>query len=106
MGVVLRDYQQDDLAKVRAAFMRVPRVCYQAPTGSGKTVLFSAVVDGAAARGNRTWILGHRQEIVDQICEALDVLGVSHGLIVSGQQETPFAPVQVASVMTLVRRFE
>jgi superfamily II DNA or RNA helicase len=81
-------------------------VLYQAPTGSGKTVLFTAVVSGAAERGNRVVILGHRQEIVDQISEALDALGVAHGLIAAGHPETPLLSVQVASVATLIRRLD
>ena len=77
---------------------------YQAPTGSGKTILFSAVVAGAAARGSRIIILGHRDEIVRQISEALDELGVAHGIIAAGYPELPMFPVQVASVQTLARR--
>jgi DNA repair protein RadD len=82
------------------------RVLYQAPTGSGKTVLFAYIVAGAVARGNRVVIIGHRQEIVDQISAALDALGVPHGLIVAGHPETPEMAVQVASVATLVRRLD
>jgi superfamily II DNA or RNA helicase len=101
----LRPYQERDLAAIRERFAQGHRrVCFQPPTGLGKTVLFSHVVDGAVARGNRVTILGHRDEIVQQISEALDVLGVPHGFIVAGQPEMPLMPVQVASVMTLVRR--
>jgi superfamily II DNA or RNA helicase len=69
---VLRAYQQDGGVKIRAAFAAgAKRVLYVAPTGSGKTVLFAYVVAGAVARGNSVVIVGHRQEIVDQI-------GVAH----------------------------
>ena len=102
----LRPYQERDIAELRRRFAEGARaVCYQAPTGSGKTVLFSGLVEGAAARGNKIAILGHRQEIVDQISDALTVLGVDHGLIVAGQPGID-APVQVASVATLVRRLD
>src|SRR5262245_44364711 len=81
----LRPYQEQDRARLRQRFLAgVCRIIYQAPTGSGKTVLFSAIVAGAAERGNRVAILGHRQEIVDQISEALTELGVAHGLIAAG----------------------
>jgi superfamily II DNA or RNA helicase len=103
----LRPYQQNDVARLRQCFADgARRVLYQAPTGSGKTVLFSTIVAGAAARGNRVVILGHRQEIVDQISAALDELGVTHGIIAAGYDETPDAAVQVASVATLVRRLD
>jgi DNA repair protein RadD len=103
----LRPYQEADLAAVRATYAGgSQRVLYQAPTGSGKTVLFAYIVAAAVTRGNRVVILGHRQEIVDQISAALDALGVPHGLILAGHPETPNMPVQVASVATLVRRLD
>jgi superfamily II DNA or RNA helicase len=103
----LRPYQQSDIAKIRAEYASGARsVLYQAPTGSGKTRIFSQVVAGAVDRGNRVVILGHRQEIVDQISEALDALGVVHGIIAAGHPEAPLLPVQVASVATLVRRLD
>jgi DNA repair protein RadD len=57
----LRPYQAGDITRIRASYASGARcVLYQAPTGSGKTVLFSEIVRGAAARGNRVVILGHR----------------------------------------------
>lgn len=104
-GMKLRSYQQADIERLRSVFAAGARsVLYQAPTGSGKTVLFATLVQAAAARGKRVAILGHRQEIVDQISIALEALGVAHGIIAAGQPETPAAYVQIASVHTLARR--
>jgi superfamily II DNA or RNA helicase len=57
---LLRPYQERDVGELRGRFGRgVRRVCYQAPTGSGKTVLFAYIVAGElvakrfAARGFR-----------------------------------------------------
>jgi DNA repair protein RadD len=102
----LRDYQMSGVTDIRGHFARgAHRVLYQAPTGSGKTILFVFIVMNAVARGNRVVILAHRQEIVDQIGAALTSLGVPHGIIAAGHDETQ-APVQVASVATLVRRLD
>src|SRR5262249_14872906 len=102
---VLRSYQEKDLAATRKRFLEgVRHVLYVAPTGSGKTVLFAYVVAGAVARGSRVVILGHRDEIVQQICTALDNLGIAYSVIAAGYPDTPDAIVQIASVMTLVRR--
>jgi superfamily II DNA or RNA helicase len=103
----LRSYQETGVADIRASFANGARaVLYQAPTGSGKTVLFTYVVQKAVARGNRVCILGHRQEIIEQIGDALYAMGVDHGSIAAGYPETPDLPVQVASVATLVRRLD
>jgi superfamily II DNA or RNA helicase len=104
---LLRPYQERGIAEIRAAYAEgVRSVLYQGATGSGKTVLFSVIVEGAAARGNRVAILGHRQEIVDQIDDALSKIGVAHGIIASGYPEAPDASVQAASVATLVRHLD
>jgi DNA repair protein RadD len=101
----LRPYQETDVARIRAAFTNgTRRVLYQAPTGSGKTILFAFIVAGAVARGNRVYILGHRDEIVRQISEALTALGIAHGIIAAGYRESPELSVQVCSVQTLTRR--
>jgi superfamily II DNA or RNA helicase len=103
--VILRPYQEDDVARIRQAYAAgARRVLYQGPTGSSKTILFAVIVAGAAARGNRVTILGHRDEIVRQITDALTELGVPHGIIAAGYPEQPLMLVQVASVATLVRR--
>jgi hypothetical protein len=103
----LRNYQIKGVTDIRARFLEgARRVLYQAPTASGKTVLFSYVTQNAAARANRVAVLGHRQEIVDQIDAALTDLDVPHGVIAAGYPEMPDPPVQVAPVATLVRRLD
>jgi DNA repair protein RadD len=67
---ILRDYQIEDVAAIRAAFAQYRRVLYVLPTGGGKTVVFSYVVAHAATKSNRVVVLGHRQEIADQIAAA------------------------------------
>src|SRR5262245_58371293 len=92
-SVKLRPYPEQDIARIRASFAAGRRrVLYQAPTGSGKTVLFATVVAGAAARGSRVVILGHRDEIVQQIDEALTALEIAHGFIAAGYADMS-APV-------------
>jgi superfamily II DNA or RNA helicase len=78
---------------------------YVAPTASGKTVLFTNLVDGTMRNGKRCIIIAHRIEIVEQVSAALVGLGVPHGVIAPGFPETP-EPVQVASVASLVRRLD
>ena len=64
MPIVLRPFQQQMIDDTRQAYRegaRAPLVV--APTGSGKTVFFSAVVKGAESRGNRVAILAHRIQL-------------------------------------------
>jgi superfamily II DNA or RNA helicase len=72
-------------------------------TGAGKTVVFAAITQAAAARGRRVLILVHRRELIHQASAKLTQAGVTHGIIAAGFQPSDH-PVQVASVQTLIRR--
>lgn len=102
----LRPHQDKGAEEIRAAFREFRRVLFVGPTAFGKTNLFSYIAMLAAAKGNRIVIIAHRQELILQISETLSKWGVDHGVI--NPQFTPayFKPVQVASVQTLMSRFE
>ena len=95
----LRPYQQDGVDQIRDAFRRHNAVCYALPTGGGKTVIFAYIVAAAAAKGTHTLILAHRQEIFEQISDALDLMGVPHGEI-RPQAKMSDQPIQLAMVQT------
>lgn len=103
MSVHLRDYQQTLVGGVRDAFRHHQRVLAVSPTGSGKTVVFAYITSHAAAKGNRVFIIAHRTEIVAQISESLDQIGVRHGRVQPGHIMTDNL-VQVAMIQTLSRR--
>jgi len=105
--VILRDYQEELVERIRHAFRNDhQRVLAVAPTGSGKTVLFSFMTKRATAKGLHVLILAHRGEILDQISETLSEVGVEHGVIRAGHSMALTRRVQVASVQTLVRRLD
>lgn len=103
---ILRPYQGRGSDQIRAAYAsgkRAPLAVF--PTGSGKTQLFSAITNGAAAKGNRVLILTHRIELIDQISDTLGSWGVTHGFVASGYSERQ-EQCMIASVQTLVRRLD
>jgi Type III restriction enzyme, res subunit len=105
-NLTLRPYQIEAVAKVRQeGFRQYKRVCFCLPTGGGKTVIFSHIIEKAAEKGSRTVVLAHRKEIASQISKTLTRIGVEHGRIVAGQP-IPADPIRVASVQTLARQIE
>jgi MFS family permease len=103
----LRSYQQAAVDQVRDSFRAGRRrPLLVAPTGSGKTVMFSFITASAAAKGNRTLILVHRAELLEQCHRALASMDVPHGLIAAGLTPERHQLTQVASVQTLIRRFD
>jgi superfamily II DNA or RNA helicase len=101
----LRDYQQDAVNKIRQSYIQGAHApLLVLPTGGGKTVVFSYIAATTASRGKRVLILVHRVELLRQTSAALTKAGVHHGLVNPKYTADLFAPVQVASVQTLVRR--
>jgi superfamily II DNA or RNA helicase len=100
---LLRQYQQDALQNTRAAFANgARRVCLVSPTGSGKTRIASEMLRLA---GRGLW-LAHRRELVAQAYDTLTALGLRVSCVASDGIR-PFdknAPIQVASIQTLIAR--
>ena len=105
--MILRSYQDRDVSRIRASFQQgAKRICYAAPTGSGKTVLFAYITHRGAERSQRVVILVHRQELIEQTCKALAAEGLRYGVIAAGYPEDLDAPVQVCMAQTLVNRLD
>jgi DNA repair protein RadD len=100
----LRPYQLRAVDLARAAFVSGKRrILLVAPTGAGKTVIAThGLIRPALANGSRVLFLAHRQELIEQCAAKLGDL--PHGIIKAGAKPHPYAPIQVASVQTLVRR--
>jgi DNA repair protein RadD len=104
MTTTLRDYQATGVEQIRSAYRGGhTHVLYVAPTGSGKTVLFTFIATNAAVRGKRVCVLVHRRELLKQTCERLEH---PHGVINAGFSPNPRELIQVATVQTLVHRLD
>jgi superfamily II DNA or RNA helicase len=107
MSLALRPYQLDAVERVRcAARAGKSRILLVVPTGGGKTVICAAIASDIVSRGGRILFLAHRAELIDQAAGALERAGLTVGAICSSASTppNPFAPVQVASVQTLLAR--
>jgi superfamily II DNA or RNA helicase len=116
--IILRNYQKSLIEDVFAAWNEGHRnVLVQSHTGSGKTVILTAIVERFA---EPTVIIAHRMELVSQLSLALARAEITHSII--SPQNTiraivnlhlqngprhyfnPNAPIIVASVDTLIKR--
>lgn len=103
----LRPYQKEALEHIKSEWDEkdVKNTLLVLPTGCGKTIVFSKVIEDRVARGNRVLVLAHRGELLDQ---AADKLYKSTGLrcAVEKAEDTclgSFFRVTVGSVQTLMR---
>lgn len=107
MTVTLRPYQDALLNGARQAFRERKRaVLLQLPTGGGKTVSGTKMIEGSSAKGNVCWWLAHRRELINQTSKTFAAMGVAHGLIAGGRSTDPHKKVQIGSVQTVARRLD
>ena len=102
---MLRPYQEqviEDFDRTVASGTR--RIILVAPTGSGKTIIGSAIIKRVAAERRGVLVLAHRREIITQTSAKLHAHGVAHGIIQAGITPRPLENVQVASIQTLWTR--
>ena len=103
--IELRAYQLAVIAEfnqVIAAGRRRPIIV--APTASGKTVIFAAIIKAALTASQRVLVLAHTREIIKQTSLKLYDCDIEHGIIQAGFTTRPFEDVQVASIQTLWSR--
>jgi DNA repair protein RadD len=107
MGAVLSrplfDYQIRALSEVSAHVANgTRRVCLVAPPGAGKTRM-GVELPRLLNRPKTLW-LAHRKELIRQAADELAAEGYDVGLISPDYAPDPYAPIQVASIDTLVER--
>ena len=104
-NIILREYQNKLIDDLRNSFKSgKKRPLVVAPCGAGKTVMFSYMADSAVKKGLSVLILAHREELLFQISETLDLFGCAHGFIMPGVNLDPKKPVQVGSVFSVNKR--
>ena len=103
----LRPYQKEALDRIKVEWddKDIKNTLLVLPTGCGKTIVFSKVIEDRVMRGNRVLVLAHRGELLDQ---AADKLYKSTGLRCSVEKAEDtcigsFFRVTVGSVQTLMR---
>lgn len=101
----LRPYQLAAKAAVLEQWENVDKTLLVLPTGTGKTIVFSAVTEECVRQGKRVLILAHRGELLAQ---AADKLYKTTGLKSSVEKAEQsclgkFYRVTVGSVQTLMR---
>lgn len=104
--ITLRPYQQEAKDAIQMEWDRgVQKTLLVLPTGTGKTIVFSKLIEDCVREGQRVLVLAHRGELLDQ---AADKLEKSTGLICAVEKAEntsldKWNRVVVGSVQTLMR---
>jgi superfamily II DNA or RNA helicase len=101
----LRPYQREAIDAVHGEWAKgINRTACVLPTGLGKTVVFAHLIAENAARGVRTLVLVHREELAEQAKAKLHSVAphLSVGIVKAARNEVD-RDVVIASVQTLAR---
>lgn len=104
--IKLFEDQEDLFHRTRGAMRRNKAVLVQLATGGGKTVVASAMIKAALAKGTRSVFIVPRRELLRQTAETFEAYGIPFGYISAGYAPNPFAKVQLATSGTLARRLD
>lgn len=107
MAFELRPYQESLIGQARDLIRAgETSILLQAPTGAGKTALCAHMLGTAAARGQQSWFVVHRRELIRQSSRTFRAVGIPHGVVASGFVGDALQPVQICSVQTLAQRHQ
>jgi len=100
-----RDYQLQIKKQLYRLFNQdIKKVLIVAPTGAGKTVISSDIINDAVSRNRKVLFLIHRDVLAQQTAQTLQSFGLDCGFIMGSKKSNPNAIIQIASVQTLGRR--
>ncbi|MFA5528588.1 MAG: DEAD/DEAH box helicase family protein, partial [Peptostreptococcales bacterium] len=102
----LRPYQQDAKKAIQAEWLKnIKRTLLVLPTGTGKTIVFSKLIEDCVREGERVLILAHRSELLEQAADKL-AKATGLGCAVEKAEDSSIGSwfrVVVGSVQSLMR---
>ncbi len=107
-NIKLRPHQIDAKAKILDAWSKYDSVMLQMPTGTGKTYLFTSLINDLLYNYTKLHkeinilVVAHRTELLDQISATLSRFGIPHGFIQGKREQHLWKRVQVGSIMSLL----
>ena len=103
----LRDYQEKYITELRNSFVKGnKKVVLCAPTGAGKTIMFSYMTRTSFTKGNKVLILTDRKELFSQSDSVLCKLGMNPQLIKPNEKVDFNESLFVGMIQTIMRRIE
>lgn len=106
MEIRLREWQKQAVEQVRQRIREgAKNILVVAPTGSGKTILASHIIQESERKMNRSAFVVDRVNLVNQTSETFSTVGIEHGVIQADHPlYKPSRRVQICSAQTVARR--
>ena len=105
--IILRDYQENYITELRKSFVKGnKKVVLCAPTGAGKTIMFSYMCKTSFTKGNKILILTDRKELFSQSDSVLSKLNLTPQLIKPNEKVDFNESLFVGMIQTIMRRID
>lgn len=104
----LRHHQIEAKVNIFKAWEVHDSVMLQMPTGTGKTYLFTSIINDIIESYKKQHleinilVVAHRTELIDQISATLTRFNIPHGFIQGQREQNLWRRVQVGSIMSLL----
>lgn len=99
---VLRSYQETTEQQARKALVGgAKRVVLYLPTGAGKTLTATSIIQKAVDKGRKVVFLANRKQLVQQTSAVLHRYGIAHGILQAENTTRIHERVLVASIDTV-----
>jgi superfamily II DNA or RNA helicase len=103
--IELRPYQNSLISDLRTSIIKGHRkIVLCAPTGSGKTIMFTYMVSEHIKKGGNVLILTHRKELLKQAGSSFELFGLKPEFIRAGKKSNLSAKLHVGMIETIHRR--
>lgn len=97
----LRPYQQQDKKAIEAAWIDNRSVLYQLPTGGGKSVVLSSIINDY--KNEQILIFAHKRKLLIQLKDHLSSIGITAGVLAGSLQENLDSNIIIVSIRTAVK---
>jgi DNA repair protein RadD len=104
--IQLRGYQNEIVTRAGEALRVHDSVLIQMPTGTGKTVVASAITQRANSKSNKVWFACHRDFLMAQTAGTFKSFSIDYGFIAATKVANAQAENQIAAIASLKRRIE
>lgn len=104
--MIPRPYQSRMITDLRVAMREHKHVLLCAPTGSGKSFIFSQITSSVNKNKMRIWVIVPMRQLLKQTSEHFQKWQIPHGMIKQGVQESRAFLVHIVSKQSLERRWD
>ena len=103
--ITLREYQQTLIESLRSSIIKGhKKVVLCAPTGAGKTIMFTYMIAEHIKKGGRALVFTHRNELLKQAGSSFEKFGLTPEFINAGSKPDLDKHLHVAMIETFDRR--